>query len=229
MSVSRCGVVRYSACSARTAPASPRSFVCCAVCCVRRAARRASPAPTCCARPPGARPYRLYGAALFAVLGTVGGGEPALLRPGLWSRPRGAGTRDRNRTGWFDLADAANTVAGQLPLGLKQRLALAAALLHEPDILFLDEPTSGVDPLTRRDFWARIGLLADSGVTILVTSHFMDEAEYCDRLGIVNQGRFAAVDTPAALRARVRSPSTARPHVGGRVHRVGRARDERRA
>ena len=111
----------------------------------------------------------------------------------------------------FDLAGAATTVAGELPLGLKQRLALAAALLHGPDILFLDEPTSGVDPLTRRDFWARIGSLADAGVTILVTSHFMDEAEYCDRLGIVNQGKLVAVDTPAALRARVRTPALPDP------------------
>jgi len=105
----------------------------------------------------------------------------------------------------FDLTDAGTSIAGELPLGLKQRLALAAALLHGPDILFLDEPTSGVDPLTRREFWARIGTLADAGVTILVTSHFMDEAEYCDRLGIVNQGKLVAVDTPAALRARVRT------------------------
>ncbi|HTI79019.1 MAG TPA: ATP-binding cassette domain-containing protein [Acetobacteraceae bacterium] len=111
----------------------------------------------------------------------------------------------------FDLAGAAATVAGELPLGLKQRLALAAALLHGPDILFLDEPTSGVDPLTRRDFWARIGTLADAGVTILVTSHFMDEAEYCDRLGIVSQGKLVAVDTPAALRARVRTPALPDP------------------
>lgn len=111
----------------------------------------------------------------------------------------------------FDLTAAASAVAGELPLGLKQRLALAAALLHGPDILFLDEPTSGVDPLTRREFWARIGMLADGGVTILVTSHFMDEAEYCDRLGIVSQGRLIAVDTPAALRARVRTPTLADP------------------
>jgi ABC-2 type transport system ATP-binding protein len=111
----------------------------------------------------------------------------------------------------FDLGGMAASVAGELPLGLKQRLALAAALLHGPDILFLDEPTSGVDPLTRREFWARIGALADGGVTVLVTSHFMDEAEYCDRLGIVNQGRLAAVDTPAALRARVRSASLPDP------------------
>jgi ABC-2 type transport system ATP-binding protein len=105
----------------------------------------------------------------------------------------------------FDLAHVADSPARDLPLGLKQRLALAAALLHGPEILFLDEPTSGVDPLTRREFWTRIGTLADAGVTILVTSHFMDEAEYCDRLGIVNQGRLAAVGTPAELRARVRT------------------------
>ncbi len=111
----------------------------------------------------------------------------------------------------FDLRNSAASIAGELPLGLKQRLALAAALLHGPDILFLDEPTSGVDPLTRREFWARIGALADAGVTILVTSHFMDEAEYCDRLGIVNQGRLVAVDTPAALRARVRTPDLPDP------------------
>ena len=111
----------------------------------------------------------------------------------------------------FDLGDTAYSVAGELPLGLKQRLALAAALLHGPDILFLDEPTSGVDPLTRQEFWTRIGMLADSGVTVLVTSHFMDEAEYCDRLGIVSQGKLAAVDTPAALRARVRTAALPDP------------------
>jgi ABC-2 type transport system ATP-binding protein len=111
----------------------------------------------------------------------------------------------------FDLGGTATSVAGQLPLGMKQRLALAAALLHAPGILFLDEPTSGVDPLTRREFWSRIGTLADAGVTILATSHFMDEAEYCDRLGIVNQGRLAAVGTPADLRARVRTDALPDP------------------
>ncbi|MBN8897959.1 MAG: ABC transporter ATP-binding protein, partial [Rhodospirillales bacterium] len=111
----------------------------------------------------------------------------------------------------FDLSDVADSPARDLPLGLKQRLALAAALLHRPQILFLDEPTSGVDPLTRRDFWTRIGLLADAGVTILVTSHFMDEAEYCDRIGIVSQGRLRALGTPAELRARVRTPALPDP------------------
>jgi ABC-2 type transport system ATP-binding protein len=113
--------------------------------------------------------------------------------------------------GGFDLAQAAHTIAGELPLGLKQRLALAAALLHGPEILFLDEPTSGVDPLTRREFWSQIGELADAGVTILATSHFMDEAEYCDRLAIVSQGRLAAIGTPADLRARVRTRDLPEP------------------
>jgi len=105
----------------------------------------------------------------------------------------------------FELGEVRGSEAAALPLGVKQRLALAAALLHRPDILFLDEPTSGVDPLARRAFWARIGALAEAGVTVLVTSHFMDEAEYCDRLAIVSTGRLIATDTPGGLRARVRT------------------------
>jgi ABC-2 type transport system ATP-binding protein len=111
----------------------------------------------------------------------------------------------------FELRDMIQNVAGALPLGVKQRLALAAALLHGPEILFLDEPTSGVDPVTRRSFWARIGALADSGVAVLVTSHFMDEAEYCDRLGIVSDGRLIATGTPAGLRAQVRTTALPEP------------------
>jgi ABC-2 type transport system ATP-binding protein len=111
----------------------------------------------------------------------------------------------------FDLEQVADAVSGGLPLGVKQRLALAASLLHEPDILFLDEPTSGVDPLARREFWRRIGTLADAGVAVLVTSHFMEEAEYCDRLGIVDAGRLVATGTPASLRERVRTPDLPDP------------------
>ena len=111
----------------------------------------------------------------------------------------------------FDLQASAASIAGELPLGVKQRLALAAALMHAPEILFLDEPTSGVDPVTRRAFWARIGALAGSGVAILVTSHFMDEAEYCDRLGIISDGRLIATGTPASLRARVATPALPEP------------------
>lgn len=110
-----------------------------------------------------------------------------------------------------ELESFATTIAGELPLGVKQRLALAASLLHGPKILFLDEPTSGVDPLARREFWSRISGLADSGVAVLVTSHFMDEAEYCDRLGIVDQGRLIATGTPAELRARVRTAALPDP------------------
>ena len=101
--------------------------------------------------------------------------------------------------------------AGDLPLGFKQRLSLACAIMHGPPILFLDEPTSGVDPLTRRDFWAHINALAAHGVTVLVTTHFLDEAEYCDRLGIVFEGRLIAVGSPDGLKEQWRSPETPEP------------------
>jgi ABC-2 type transport system ATP-binding protein len=100
----------------------------------------------------------------------------------------------------FALAPYARTNAGALPLGYKQRLALAAAVLHDPAILFLDEPTSGVDPLTRREFWGRINAMAEAGVTVLVTSHFLDEAEYCDRLAIMHQSRVVALGAPDRLK-----------------------------
>ena len=95
----------------------------------------------------------------------------------------------------------ATAESGALPLGYRQRLAMAAALLHEPDILFLDEPTSGVDPLARREFWGRINALAECGVTVLVTTHFMEEAEYCDRLAIMAAGALLAVGSPAQIKA----------------------------
>ncbi|WP_158801527.1 ATP-binding cassette domain-containing protein [Acidisoma sp. L85] len=113
----------------------------------------------------------------------------------------------------FELSEVANSTSGSLPLGVKQRLALATALLHDPDILFLDEPTSGVDPLTRREFWQRIGDLSASGVAVLVTSHFMDEAENCDRLGIISDGRMIATGTPASLRAQVRTTELPDPSL----------------
>ncbi|MGE5515766.1 MAG: ATP-binding cassette domain-containing protein [Bacteroidota bacterium] len=105
----------------------------------------------------------------------------------------------------FGLHDLAGTDAGQLPLGFKQRLALAAAILHGPDILFLDEPTSGVDPLIRREFWGHINTLAADGVAVLVTTHFLDEAEYCDRIGIVYRGRLIALGSPDQIKAGQRS------------------------
>jgi ABC-2 type transport system ATP-binding protein len=117
--------------------------------------------------------------------------------------------RSKQRIDWaleaFELAEYANASSRDLPLGFKQRLAMAAALMHEPDILFLDEPTSGVDPLARREFWQRINALAEAGVTVLVTTHFMDEANYCDRLVIMAEGEVLARGTPVEMKARFRS------------------------
>lgn len=89
---------------------------------------------------------------------------------------------------------------GSLPLGWKQKLAFSIALIHEPDIVFLDEPTGGVDPITRRQFWEQIYKAADEGTTLFVTTHYMDEAEYCDRVSIMVDGRIDALDTPAGLK-----------------------------
>ncbi|MBP7933553.1 MAG: ABC transporter ATP-binding protein [Phycisphaerae bacterium] len=114
--------------------------------------------------------------------------------------------RRRERIDWglreFELVDFAHVPSAQLPGGYRQRLAMAAALLHEPEILFLDEPTSGVDPLARRDFWRRITAFAEQGVTVIVTTHFMEEAEYCDRIVIMDSGRVLASGTPAQVRDR---------------------------
>ena len=116
------------------------------------------------------------------------------------------GEQKGERISWalqqFELSELAHLASGQLPGGYKQRLAMAAALLHEPEILFLDEPTSGVDPLARREFWRRITALAEQGVTVIVTTHFMEEAEYCDRVVIMDAGRVLTQGTPADVRRR---------------------------
>ncbi|ADV00580.1 MULTISPECIES: ATP-binding cassette domain-containing protein [Betaproteobacteria] len=100
----------------------------------------------------------------------------------------------------FDLGEWLSATPDSLPLGHKQRLALACSLMHRPPVLFLDEPTSGVDPITRREFWTHINGLARKGVTIMVTTHFMDEAEYCDRVAMLSRARLIALDTPDALK-----------------------------
>jgi ABC-2 type transport system ATP-binding protein len=114
------------------------------------------------------------------------------------------GALRRERIDWamrqFDLEHHENAPSGELPGGFKQRLAMGAALLHEPDILFLDEPTSGADPLARRAFWRRITALAEQGVTVIVTTHFMQEAEYCDHIAIMDSGRVLARGSPAEIR-----------------------------
>ncbi|HXE54346.1 MAG TPA: ATP-binding cassette domain-containing protein, partial [Tepidisphaeraceae bacterium] len=125
--------------------------------------------------------------------------------------------RKAQRIDWalqqFELGSFRHVPSGQLPGGYKQRLAMAAALLHEPEILFLDEPTSGADPLARREFWRRITALARRQVTVIVTTHFMEEAEYCDRAVIMDSGRVLAQGTPAEIRRRGRAESGRQPNM----------------
>jgi drug efflux transport system ATP-binding protein len=98
-----------------------------------------------------------------------------------------------------------------LPLGFKQRLALACAVMHDPDVLFLDEPTSGVDQRTRREFWSHINAMVANGVTVMVTTHFLDEAEYCDRMALIYRGRMIASGAPDDLKERVQSKDRPEP------------------
>ncbi len=127
------------------------------------------------------------------------------------------GAKKRERIAWskdqFELGALATLPSGQLPGGFKQRLAMAAALLHEPDILFLDEATSGADPLARREFWGRITALSEQGVTVIVTTHFMEEAEYCDRIIILDAGRNLAEGTPAEIRAHAKPKNGEEPNM----------------
>lgn len=108
----------------------------------------------------------------------------------------------------FDLEPMLAKKPESLPLGFKQRLALACALMHKPEIVFLDEPTSGVDPITRREFWIHINSLVEKGVTVMVTTHFMDEAEYCDRIALINGGKVIALGSPNQLKQSVADNAT---------------------
>jgi ABC-2 type transport system ATP-binding protein len=125
------------------------------------------------------------------------------------------GARRRERIDWataqFELGPVVGLLGGQLPGGYAQRLAMAAALLHEPQILFLDEATSGADPMARREFWRRITALSQGGVTVIVTTHFMAEAEYCDRIAILDSGCVLAQGPPAEIRARGATASNHNP------------------
>ena len=127
------------------------------------------------------------------------------------------GRRLATRIEWafaeFGLETWQNHAAGQLPGGYKQRLAMATALLHRPGILFLDEPTSGVDPLARREFWLRINGFSQEGVTVVVTTHFMEESEYCDRILIMSQGESLAMGSPDHIRGLVRSSENPEPTI----------------
>jgi ABC-2 type transport system ATP-binding protein len=108
--------------------------------------------------------------------------------------------RSREQFERLGLENIQKTITRDLPLGYKQRLALGCALLHHPRLLFLDEPTGGVDPLARREFWKLIYETAASGATVFVTTHYMDEAEYCDRISVMKEGRIIAIGTPSALK-----------------------------
>ena len=111
----------------------------------------------------------------------------------------------------FSLGTHLRMASKELPLGFKQRLALACAVMHEPDALFLDEPTSGVDPVTRREFWSHINGLVEKGVSVVVTTHFMEEAEYCDRISLIYRGRSIAMGSPDELKARAVSAERPEP------------------
>jgi ABC-2 type transport system ATP-binding protein len=126
-----------------------------------------------------------------------------------------SGKRGAARIKWaleeFELANIVDFTSGDLSLGFKQRLALACSLMHGPEILFLDEPTSGVDPLARREFWSRINALAAQGVTVMVTTHFMEEAEYCDRIAIMAAGEILTLGTPDSIKQQARSEQLPQP------------------
>lgn len=117
----------------------------------------------------------------------------------------------KNKTNFFlkklDLENSKDNILSSLPLGWKQKLAFLIAIMHEPKIVFLDEPTSGVDPITRRQFWDMIYEVANNGITVFITTHYMDEAEYCQRISIMVDGKIKALDTPKALKKKYNATS----------------------
>ena len=148
-----------------------------------------------------------YMSQLFSLYGDLTVDENIAFFAGLYGV---TGARLEARRAWVlnmaGLEDHRRKLTAELSLGWKQRLAIGCAVLHEPPILFLDEPTSGVDPISRRNFWELIYSLADGGTTVLVSTHYMEEAEYCHRLALMNRGRLIALDTPAAVRRLMREP-----------------------
>ncbi len=157
-----------------------------------------------------------YVAQRFALYGDLTVRENLELQAGLYGLDR---HRRRIRIEWalqaLALNESAEKLSSGLPLGYQRRMALAAALLHEPQVLFLDEPTSGVDPIARQQFWELIYDLADAGIAILVTTHYMDEALFCDRIALMDAGRIIAEDSPAGLIARPLQTSLLRLQAEG--------------
>lgn len=115
-------------------------------------------------------------------------------------RPRDIGPKTEQMLHTLGLTDQRNELVKSLPLGWKQKLAFSAAIMHDPQVVFLDEPTGGVDPAVRRQFWELIYAAAERGITVFATTHYMDEAEYCNRVSIMVDGRIEALDTPANLK-----------------------------
>ncbi len=140
-------------------------------------------------------------------------------------RRQALGPAIESATVQFELSEFESVQARELPSGARQRLALACALLHDPGVLFLDEPTSGMDPASRRKFWNHVHRLAGAGKTVLVTTHYLDEAEYCNRLCLINQGRVIADGTPAEVRVLARTSAlnvTCSPLSRGLLAMLGR-------
>jgi ABC-2 type transport system ATP-binding protein len=136
----------------------------------------------------------------FSLYGDLTGKENLFFYGSVYGLPHhDLNQRIREVTEYLDLQEFINRLAGPLPVGWRQRLALAAAILHRPKILFLDEPTGGVDPVFRRRFWELLYQLADEGVTLFVTTHYMDEAEFCRRISIMHQGKIVEVGSPQEL------------------------------
>jgi ABC-2 type transport system ATP-binding protein len=148
-----------------------------------------------------------YMSQLFSLYGDLTVDENITFFGGLYGV---GGERLEARRAWVlrmaGLEEHGRQLTAELSLGWKQRLALGCAVLHEPPILFLDEPTSGVDPISRRNFWELIYSLADGGTTVIVSTHYMEEAEYCHRLALMNRGRLIALDTPARVKALMKEP-----------------------
>jgi ABC-2 type transport system ATP-binding protein len=143
----------------------------------------------------------------FSLYGDLTVEENIAFFAGLYGVPRARRAERRDWVlGMAGLEDHRGRLTQELSLGWKQRLALGTAMIHEPPVLFLDEPTSGVDPISRRDFWDLIGGLATGGTTVFVSTHYMEEAEYCHRLALMNRGRIIALDRPAVLRAAMPAP-----------------------
>lgn len=155
-----------------------------------------------------ARSHIGYVSQKFALYGNLSVLENLRFYAGAYGlRGTRATTRIQTVMQQFELTELQSTSTGQLPGGFKQRLAMASALLHEPKILFLDEPTSGADPIARREFWRRITALAEQGTTVVITTHFMEEAEYCDRIVIQDAGKVLALGTPKEVRSQASAES----------------------